>query len=97
MAKKPTKSIISNEHYCLVCGTPISLHRHHIFYGTANRKLSEQYGLWVYLCGRHHNMSNEGVHFNKKLDASLKMLGVKAFKREYPELDFVKIFGRSYE
>ena len=63
-----TKSIISDERYCLVCGTPYNLHSHHLFSGTANRKLSEQYGLKVWLCAHHHNMSNEGVHFNKKLD-----------------------------
>lgn len=90
------KSIIDNEKQCLVCGSTSNLHKHHIFYGTANRKLSEQYGCWCYLCGRHHNLSNVGVHFNKQLDTNLKQHAQKRFNEVYPELDFVKIFGKNY-
>ena len=91
-----SKSIISNERKCLVCELPYQLHKHHIFYGTANRKLSEQYGCWCYLCARHHNMSNDGVHFNRELDFNLKKMCQKKFEEVYPDLDFLKIFGRNY-
>lgn len=92
-----SKSIISNEVCCLICKTPYGLHRHHIFYGTANRKLSEKYGCWVYLCARHHNMSKGGVHFNNKLDQKLK----EQCQKEWEKLngsreDFIKVFGRSW-
>ena len=90
------QSIVSNEQECLVCGSTYRLHRHHIFFGTANRKLSEQYGCWCYLCARHHNMSNAGVHFNKELDKKLKAQTQKRFNEVYPELDFRKIFGKNY-
>ena len=90
------QSIVSNEKECLVCGSTYHLHRHHIFYGTANRKLSEQYGCWCYLCARHHNMSGVGVHFNKELDNQLKVHTQKRFNEVYPELDFRKIFGKNY-
>ena len=90
------RSIIDNEKQCLVCGSIGGLHKHHIYYGTANRKLSEQYGRWCYLCGRHHNMSNLGVHFCKSLDTNLKQHAQKRFNEVYPELDFVKIFGKNY-
>ena len=66
------ESIINNEKKCLVCGTTYNLHLHHIFEGTGKRKVSEQYGCWCYLCAKHHNMSDEGVHFNKELDLKLK-------------------------
>jgi hypothetical protein len=89
-------SIINNERECLVCGSTYNLHKHHIFYGTANRKLSEQYGCWCYLCARHHNMSNEGVHFNKPLDTKLKEYTQKRFNEVYPDLDFMQIFGKNY-
>ena len=92
-----SKSIISNERQCLVCGLPYNLHRHHIFFGAANRKLSEQYGCWVYLCARHHNMSNKGVHFNKELDTKLKQTAQKAWEYQNGSReDFIKVFGRNY-
>lgn len=90
------QSIVSNVEECLVCGSTYNLHKHHIFFGTANRKLSEQYGCWCYLCARHHNMSNAGVHFNKALDTKLKEQTQKKFNEVYPELDFRKIFGKNY-
>lgn len=68
----------------------------HIIYGTANRRLSEKYGLKVWLCGKHHNLSNEGVHFNKELDRRLKVLAQKRFEEEYPNESFLRIFGRNY-
>lgn len=89
-------SIISNERKCLVCGTSYNLHRHHIYFGLANRKKSEEYGCWCYLCGRHHNMSSEGVHSNRQLDLKLKVMCQKRFEEVYQDLDFLKIFGRNY-
>ena len=92
-----SKSIISNERECLVCKTTYNLHKHHIYEGTANRKKSEKYGCWCYLCAKHHNASNEGVHFNKALEKKLKKYAQSKFEETYPELDFLKIFGRNYK
>ena len=89
------KSIISNEKRCYVCGTTFDLARHHLYFG-ANRKKSEKYGLWVYLCGRHHNMSGEGVHYNIALNLELKRLGQKKFEELYSHEEFVRQFGKSY-
>lgn len=91
-----SRSIISNERFCLVCGNQINLHRHHIYEGTGRRKLSEKWGCWCFLCHRHHNMSNEGVHFNKTLDLKLKKLGQKAFEWNHSREEFIKTFGKSY-
>lgn len=90
------KSIIQENKECWVCGTTQDIHEHHILYGTANRRLSEKYGLKVWLCGKHHNLSNEGVHFNKELDRRLKVLAQKRFEEEYPNESFLRIFGRNY-
>lgn len=68
------KSVIQKNKECYVCKTTCGLHEHHIIYGTANRKKSEKHGFKVWLCGRHHNLSNEGVHFNKKFDLHLKCI-----------------------
>lgn len=91
------QSILSNERECFVCKTPLNLHKHHIYEGGGRRAISEKYGCWVYLCAKHHNMSDEGVHFNKKLDLSLK----KKCQRRWESMcrsreDFIKTFWRSY-
>ena len=91
------RSIISNEKQCVVCGRGGNLHRHHVFYGRANRKLSEKYGCWVYLCPEHHNMSNNGVHFNHDLDLRLKRQCQEAWQEiNGTQEDFMKVFGRNY-
>jgi len=92
-----SKSIISNERYCLVCGSPINIHKHHIYEGTGRRKISEKWGCWCYLCARHHNMSNEGVHFNKTLDLKLKQQCQKAWEYQYGSREeFIESFGKNY-
>lgn len=89
------KSIISKTKECFVCGTDYNIHEHHIF-GGPNRKLSEKHGLKVCLCGYHHNLSNEGVHFNKELDTELKELGQRAFELNGSREEFIRIFGKNY-
>lgn len=92
-----SKSLISSEKKCNVCDTPLDIHRHHIFFGTANRKQSEKYGCWCYLCTRHHNMSDEGVHFNKDLDIKLKKLCQERWEGIYGTREqFIQTFGRNY-
>lgn len=90
-------SVLQDKKECYVCKATHNLHSHHIFYGTANRKKSEQYGLKVYLCGMHHNMSDAGVHFNKKLDLKLKQIAQMYMLTHGMTLDdFIKEFGRSW-
>ena len=40
------------------------LQEHHAMPGTANRRLSERYGLKVYLCIGHHLVGPDAVHNN---------------------------------
>lgn len=90
-------SRICNTRKCWVCGATRGLHKHHIFEGR-NRNNSEREGLWCYLCGYHHNMSDEGVHFNKELDKELKIMAETKWCEEMgltPD-DFIKIFHRNY-
>ena len=90
-------SILQKEmNECYFCGTTKNLHIHEVFYGTANRRLSIKYGCCVSLCAIHHNLSNAGVHFNKEMDLNLKRIMQKKFNEVYPELDFLKIFGKNY-
>ena len=89
------KSLIQSNKECYITGSTYNLHNHHIF-GGANRKLSEKYGLWIWLREDWHNMSNYGVHFNKSLDIKLKIIAQRKFCEVYPKLNFVKIFGKNY-
>lgn len=90
------KSIIQTERECYVCGTTRDIHEHHIFEGIANRRQSEKYGMKIYLCGRHHNMSNQGIHFNKELDISVKQMAQEIFEQTHTREEFREIFGKSY-
>lgn len=72
------------------------LQEHHVFRGTANRKLSEKYGLKVYLDIDHHLTGPEAVHMNTKVAILLMQEGQKAFEKRYPDLDFLEIFGKNY-
>lgn len=90
------KSILQNERRCYVCGTTYNLHEHHIYGGTANRKNSEKNGFKVCLCAFHHNMSNEGVHFNRELDLKIKLECQSKFEETHSREEFMKIIGKNY-
>ena len=88
------KSIIQKERECLICGDTYHLELHHIFFGTANRKLSDKYGLTCYLCHYHHT-GRAGVHFDKEIDNKLKRYAQKRFEAVYSE-NFKDIFGKNF-
>lgn len=100
------KSLIQKEKCCYLCGRRDQLHYHHIFNGTANRKLSDKYLLGIWLCPEHHNMSAQGVHFNKSLDLKIKQTGQKAWEAQYRDENggtaedarkaFIQIFHKNY-
>lgn len=71
-------------------------HKHHVFGGTANRELSERYGLTVELCADHHEYGPEAAHRNQEVADLLHRIGQEEFGKAYPELDFREIFGKSY-
>lgn len=89
------KSIVTNMQECYVCNSS-NIEIHHIFYGVANRKISDKYGLTVPLCPEHHR-GKTGVHGgNKTLDIDLKKRGQRAFERKYSHEQFMKLFYRNY-
>ena len=90
------KSILTGDmEHCMVCMKPYP-EIHHCIYGNSNRKWSEKYKLIVPLCSEHHRGSDLSPHFNKDFDLELKRYAQERFQEEYPELDFMKIFGRNY-
>lgn len=91
-----SKSILQEDtDYCYVCGR-YGTEIHHIFFGTANRKLSDKYGLVVGLCYDHHR-GKHGVHNgNRELDIKLKQIAQRTFTDMYSESEYLAIFGRNY-
>lgn len=102
--KVHAKSILQDkdDHRCYLCMLQGSyqyypiVHEHHIFGGTANRRLSEEYGLKVNLCPEHHEFSEEAVHVNAKNSLLLKQAAQEAFEREHTREEFMRIFGKNY-
>lgn len=85
--------------HCYLCGmnsTIEPLDEHHIFSGHANRKLSERYGLKVYI---HHSKCHlEGVHKNAEMNKALKAVAQQIAMNYYGWSvdDFRNIFGKNY-
>lgn len=95
--KARNKSILQKDMTkCLFCGGTRYLHTHEVFFGTANRNKSIEYGLYVRLCSRHHNGSDNSVHFNHQMDLNLKQFGQKEFEKKYSREKFMEVFHKNY-
>lgn len=82
---------------CYVCGSKTQLEYHHIMNGS-NKKKSEEYGLIVRLCRKHHTGS-EGVHtFPQERMIPLKAEAEKRWCEVYGKTieDFIREFGKNY-
>lgn len=90
-------SIIQDTKMCFICGCKQNLECHHIFYGTAHRKLSDKYGLTIWLCNKDHR-ENNGIHFNHDLDLEIKkkcqLIAMSYYNWNID--DWFKIFRRSW-
>lgn len=72
------------------------LEEHHVMEGTANRKLSEHYGLKVYLDPEHHRLSRESPHQSKEIDGLLHRAAQKAFEGQHSHEEWMETFGKNY-
>lgn len=92
-----SKSIMQKQRECYLCRKLYDIydygeHRHHVIFGTANRRQSEKYGCVCWLCMEHH----EKVHRDVKLAELLKMDCQAAFERIYDHETWMDVFGRNY-
>lgn len=76
--------------------TRTGLQEHHAMSGTANRKLSEHYGLKVYLCLDHHTVGPYAVHNNAGMRHLLQENAQKIFEKKYSHEKWMEVFGRNY-
>lgn len=101
---KHKKSILQEKNgICFLCALlegdtrqQYGLHKHHVFFGTANRKLSEEDGLYIYLCMRHHETGPDAVHVNKGTRVMLQIYAQEAYEKTHTREEFIKRYGRSY-
>ena len=80
---------------CELCGqTTDRIERHHLIGGTANRRLSEKYGLVMYLCRECHYKA----HHDNDTRLLLHRYGEKMFLRDQNATvdDFIAVFGKNY-
>lgn len=105
-----SKSIMQRTKECYLCRrdadaldyhgdlTDKGLDRHHVMYGIASRRLSEKWGVWVYLCHKHHNEDHGlfAVHYNRELDRILRSDAERAFIKLHSYEDWMRVFGKNY-
>lgn len=108
--KKHKRSILQpKDGTCYLCMKLHDDHRqklteeHHIFYGIANRRISEAEGFKVYLCRSHHRYSTacdpEAIHDNpksRKTDIFLKKVAQLEYEKTHSRAEFLSLFGRNY-
>lgn len=87
--------------YCFICGRngngdPIE--EHHIFGGNPGRKLSEQDGLKVYICGnRCHRNGSKSAHKCRKTADGLHRIAQRAWEEKYGTREqFMNRYGKNY-
>ena len=91
------KSILQDERECYITGSTYNLHRHHIYAG-GRRKISEANGFWVYLTGRLHNQSDDGVHGKNghELDLLLKQDCQRKYEETHSRKEWMALMGKNY-
>ena len=87
------KSIMQKEKKCYVSGAEFNLDEHHALGGVANRKLSEKYGLKVWL---RHDIHMDLHDRNKELEIQIKKDAQRAFEKKYSHEKWMKTFGKNY-
>lgn len=96
------KSIMQSNKECYLCRKMFNicnergLHEHHIYEGYGRRRQSEAIGAKVWLCAKHHNMSDYGIHFNKEEDMELKRACQRKFEETHTREEFMEKIGKNY-
>lgn len=92
---KDAPSILQGETTtCKLCGWGGDLARHHVFEGSANRRQSAKYGLWVWVCPDCH----KDIHERPEAYRRFKQNAQEAAQDFYGWSvdDFRRIFGKNY-
>ncbi len=86
---------MSEYEQCELCKRWAHLEEHHV-YGGPNRKISDKWGMVARLCPSCHRTGKGNVTDDYAESLKLKKKYQAIFEERYPDLSFLKIFGRSY-
>lgn len=81
---------------CMMCHRWDYLSDHHVFYGTANRKISEKYDMTIRVCPDCHLNGKRAIHNCIEVDRALKEEYQRRFEGTHAREEFVRAFGRNY-
>lgn len=90
-----SSSIVQSEKECWFCGARARLEEHHIFAGTANRRISEKYGLKVWLCNDHHTGA-KGAQYDPERNLELKQEAQRKFEALYSHDMWMRLIRKNY-
>ena len=88
-------SIMQKDRECYFCLRQRGLERHHVLAGAANRKLSEKYGLWVWLCHDCHT-GDDGAQYDSARNRFLKEKAQEAFEAIHGHEKWMEVFRKNY-
>lgn len=92
------ESIIQTEKVCYRTGSTYGLECHHVYGGNPNRKLSEKYGLKIWLRADYHRDTPHCIHkdkeFREKVQHDVQLIAMEHYGWSVD--DFRQIFGRSF-
>lgn len=92
--KRKTSFLTKDMNHCYRCGA-LAVQIHHIYFGTANRKISDKHRFVVPLCYECHQ-GNHGVHANRQEDLFLKRKCQSRYEETHTRDEFRKLIGKSY-
>lgn len=96
MSKRTQSVLVDDMSKCIVCEVPYP-EVHHIFFGVANRPISDKYGYVLPLCNKHHTGSAECPHRNRAIDLAYKTMAQEHFEEHKGNrAAFIALFGQSY-
>ena len=99
------KSILQTNKECFMCRklygediglTHDGLEEHHVMFGTADRQISDRYGLTVWLCPSHHNRGMFSAHMNRKTNLILRRHAQREFEKQHSHDEWMELFGKNY-
>lgn len=101
--KKHTPSILQDKEdkrcfLCMMAGdySVKRVQEHHVIMGTSGRAKSEELGLKVNLCEKHHIYGAEAVHNNAQNRRILEMAAQEAYERTHTRSGWMQEIGRDY-
>jgi len=80
---------------CYLCGRQYGLQTHHVMSGTANRRLSERFGLTLVLCAQCHT-GDGGAQYERELNTRLRREAQEAFEKIYNHDLWMHYFKKNY-